>query len=67
MLFDTKDYNKNIIRESWYSKTGFKVKYTIAKDFLNEINCKQPLISNTVYGRRHSKLFINCHVSWDTL
>ena len=26
-----------------------------------------PLISNTVYGRRHSLLFINCHVSWDTL
>ena len=25
--------------------------------FLNEINCKQPLISNTLYGRRHSKLF----------
>ena len=20
-----------------------------------------------MYGRRHSKLFINCHVSWDTL
>ena len=24
-------------------------------------------MSNTVYGRRHLKLFINCHVSWDTL
>ena len=34
---------------------------------LNEINCKQPLISNAVYGRWHSKLFTNCHVSWDTL
>ena len=20
-----------------------------------------------MYGRRHSKLFTNCHVSWDTL
>ena len=52
----------------WYgtlcSKINFKVKYTRAKDFLNEINCKQPLISNTVYERWHSKLFINCHVSW---
>ena len=25
------------------------------------------LISNTACGRRHSKLFTNCHVSWDTL
>ena len=33
-------------------------KYTRAKYFLNEINCKQPLIYDTVYGRRHSKLFI---------
>ena len=32
MLFDTKDYNKNIIRESWYSKTGFKEKYVPQKD-----------------------------------
>ena len=24
-------------------------------------------MSNTVYGGRHSKLFTNCHVSWDTL
>ena len=56
-----------LFRKSYYSNINFKVKYTRAKDFLNEINCKQPLISNTVYGRRHSKIFINCHVSWDTL
>ena len=24
------------------------------------------IISNTVNGRRHLKLFTNCHVSWDT-
>ena len=33
----------------------------------NYINGKTILISNTAYGRRHSKLFTNCHVSWDTL
>ncbi len=43
------------------------VKYTGAKDFLNEMNCKHLLISNTLYERWHSKLFTNCHVSWDTL
>ena len=54
MLFDTKDYNKNIIRESWYSKTGFKVKYVPEKDFFNKINCCKPLLSNKVYKRRLS-------------
>ena len=66
-LFNTKDNNKSIIKESYYRKNNFKVKYIWAKYFLNEINCKQPLISNTVYGRRHSKQFTNCHVLWDTL
>ena len=28
---------------------------------------KKCLIFNTVYERGHSKLFTNCHVSWDTL
>ena len=37
------------------------------KDFFNEMNCKKSLLFNTVYGRRHSKLFTNCHVLWDTL
>ena len=37
------------------------------KDFLNKINNKKSSISNTVYGGRHSKLFTNFHVSWDTL
>ena len=47
-----------------YSTINFKVKYTGAKDLLNEINCKQPLISNTVLGRRHSKIFyqLSCFV-----
>ena len=52
-MFDTKDNNKNIKWESCYSKIDFKVKYIQAKDFYNEINCKKPLISNTVYGRQH--------------
>ena len=28
---------------------------------------KETLLSKKVNGRRHSKLFTNCHVSWDTL
>ena len=39
----------------------------LLNEFLNEINCKKSFISNTVCGRRHPKLFTNCHVSWDTL
>ena len=34
---------------------------------MNEINFKQLLLSITVYWRRHSKLFPNCHVSSDAL
>ena len=45
------------------SFVNFNVKYIWAKYFLNEINCIKPLLSNTVYGRRHYKLFTNCHVS----
>ena len=48
------------------SKIDFKVKYIRLKDFFDEIKCKKFLIL-IVYGRRHSKLFTNCHVSWDTL
>ena len=48
-------------------KIDFKVKYIWATDFLNEINCYQPLMSKTVYGRRHSELFTNCHVSLNTV
>ena len=44
------DNNKNIIKESYYSKINFNVKHIWEKDFLNEINCKQPSISNIVYG-----------------
>ena len=32
-FFNTKDNNKNIIQESYYSKINFKVKYTRGKDF----------------------------------
>ena len=42
-------------------------KIYLSKRFLNVINCKQPLKSNKVYGRRHLKLFTNCHVLWDIL
>ena len=28
---------------------------------------KETLLSKKVNGRRHSKLFTNCHASWDTL
>ena len=42
-----------------------KIKYIWVKVLFNKINCKKSLISYTVYGRRHSKLFTNCHVSWE--
>ena len=48
-------------------KIDFKENYIWVKINSQEINCKMTVMSNTVYGRRHSKLFINCHVSWDTL
>ena len=66
-MLNKKDNNENIIWESCITKINCKEKNIWAKDLLSEINCKQPLISNTVYGRWHSKLFTNCHVSWDTL
>ena len=36
------------------------------KIFFNKLQ-KVLIIFNTAYGRRHLKLFINCHVSWDTM
>ena len=45
----------------------FKLTYIWVKDFLQEINFKMTIMTNIVYGRRPSKLFTNCHVSWDTL
>ena len=65
-LFNTKGNNTNFIQKSCYRKINLKVKYIWAKDFLNEINCMKPLLSNTSNGRRHSKLFTNCHVAWNT-
>ena len=41
------------------SKIDFKAKYITKK-------CKKSLISIITEGRRHFKLFTNCHVSWDT-
>ena len=60
MLFDTKE---TVVL---YGKIDFTVKYIRVKYFRKEIDCKKSLISNTVCGRKHSKLFTNCHVSWDT-
>ena len=46
----------------------FKVKFILVKDFIEREKCKKSLISITVKRRRrHSKLFNNCHASWDTL
>ena len=68
MLFDTKEtkylFYMTVVL---YGKIDFTVKYIRVKYFRKEIDCKKSLISNTVCGRRHSKLFTNCHVSWDTL
>ena len=54
-------------QKTWEFSDEFKVKCIYTKVFLNEINCKHHLISITVHGRRHSKLFTNFHVLWDTL
>ena len=66
-LFDIKRKMKNIVCQLYYCKIDNKVKYIWEKDVFNEMTCKKSLISNMIYGRRHSKLFKNCHVSWDTL
>ena len=52
-----------IIWQSNYSKMDFKVKYILVIDLFNEINCQKFKISKTVFGRTHSKLFTNYHVS----
>jgi len=41
--------------------------HIIVNFYFSKNICKKPLIFNSVCGRRHSKLFTNCHVSWDTL
>ena len=48
-------------------KNLFRSKIYLSKTFFNEFNSEKSLKFNTVYGRRHSKLFTNCHVSRDTL
>ena len=53
-----------MIKETCYRKINFKVKCIRAKDFFNKINC---ILSNTVYGRRHTELFTNYHVSWENV
>ena len=35
--------------------------------FLKRNKLQKVLNFNKILGRRHSKLFTNCHVSWDTL
>ena len=56
---------KNNVSKSSYAKIDCKI-YS-SKKFLIQNKQKKFSISNTVYGRRHSKLFTNFHVSWDTL
>ena len=50
---------KNIVCQLYYCKMDFKVKYIWEKDVFNEMTCKKSLISNIIYGRRHSKVFNN--------
>ena len=57
---------KKIKKNIWHS-FDFKVNHIWVKEFFNEINSVNSSIYNIIYGRRHSKLFTNCHVSWDTL
>ena len=57
----------NIMWQSYHSKMDCKVNYIWVNDLFNKINSIKYLISKTIYDRRHSKPFINCHVSWDTL
>ena len=60
-------YPKRIIWKCSCQPYYSKVKCIWVKDFLTKKSCKRSLIYNTVYERRHSKLFRSCHVSWDTL
>jgi len=48
-LFDTKENNKNIVWQSYFSKIDFKVKFIRVKFVFSEISCKKSLISNAVY------------------
>ena len=57
-LFNIKDNNKNIIQESYYGKINFKVEYIWTKDFLNEINFKQPFVGHPV-----SEFLLGCVTS----
>ena len=56
---------KNIVCHLYYCKIDFKLKYIWEKDVFNEMPCKKSLISNIIYGRRHSKRINNSHISWD--
>ena len=58
---------KRIICQFYYSKIDHRLRYIGVKDFSTELHCKKSLKSYPVFGKRHSKLFINCHISWDTL
>jgi len=50
---------KNIVCQVYFCKIDFKVRYIWEKDVCNEMTCKKSLISNIIYGRRHSKVFNN--------
>ena len=43
------------------------LKYIWSKDFLTEINCIKPLLSNTVYGRRQTIYQLSCFGGKPTL
>ena len=50
---------RNIAWQSFYRLIDFKVKYIWVKEFVNKINWKKSIISNIIYGKRHSKPFTN--------
>ena len=62
-LFDTKE---NIICKFYYSKIHPKIKIYYSKRFFNRTKLKKVFKAYPVFGRLHSKLFINCHVPWNT-
>ena len=56
---------KTIIRI--FNASNIIVKLILVKNFIEGKKCKKSLMSITVYGRRHSKLFTYRHVPWDIL
>ena len=55
LKFDTKENNKKYhMAVIFYKNLSQSKIYLSSKIFFNELNCEKSLISNTVYGRRHS-------------